>query len=345
MNIKDKEKFLELYNTSPEYKVVRENEKVKNNLHILCLSGSHAYGTSRPDSDVDIRGIVDVSMEYKLGVLSDWGTLTFSDTDTVIYSYKKFLHLIESCNPDTLVLLGQDKDDYLYLSELGEFLLDNYTVFLTPRNVYNSFVGYSNAQLRRLQLAELGRLESINKDTSDMKLSILNNAVYNMDTKYVTFDNHSADISFDISTDGEVSLNKFLVENISVNDFFEVARDIKNITSSFGQKGKRNNKKTDFKLNKHCMHLIRGMRTGTEVLETGKVRTYRKDDLPLLMSILHGEFMNSDGKMNSSFYDLVEEERRKADYAFEHTVIPMEVDMKKIMDINYQFMSYKFGLN
>ena len=68
-----------------------------------------------------------------------------------------------------------------------------------------------------------------------------------------------------------------------MDDLFDAVKDLKNITKSFDSAGKRNTKKTDFKLNKHCMHLIRGMLMGIEILQTGVVRTYRENDLPLAL--------------------------------------------------------------
>ena|GEM_PF-6700311 len=39
-----------------EYKFLNTNKHLKNNLIFLTFGGSHAYGTSTPESDVDIRG-------------------------------------------------------------------------------------------------------------------------------------------------------------------------------------------------------------------------------------------------------------------------------------------------
>ena len=54
MNQETKERIKKLVETGPEYESFREDDKVKNRLHMLCVSGSHAYGTGSPDSDIDI---------------------------------------------------------------------------------------------------------------------------------------------------------------------------------------------------------------------------------------------------------------------------------------------------
>ena len=346
----DVNKFRDLYNNAPEYESVRVNEKMNYGTHILCLSGSHAYGTSRPDSDVDIRAVVGLDKKHILDVNKDWGVLTFSETDTEIYSYKKFLNLISDGNPSILCLLGQEEDDYLYLSDIGKELVNNYFGLFTGKRVYDSFVGYSNSQLRRLELAELGRLDEYGnvisqKVIKDKKISILDNAVFNLETKYPTVKNENLDIEFDILNDNELLIKYFHAENISMVDMFECVKDLKNISNSFGSKGKRNKKKSLFKLNKHCMHLIRGLLMGTELLETGIIKTYRKEDLNILLSILHGDFMNENGTMNSSFYDLLTESRKKADYAYKNTVLPSEIDMEKMIYFSEKFMLDSLKLN
>lgn len=341
------EKFKTLYETSDEYKEVRENPKMQH-IHILCLSGSHAYGTAREDSDVDVRAVTGLDRARLLGAVPDWETTDFQSTDTSIYSYKKFLQLVLKGNPSILCLLGNDLDDYLYLSQEGRELVTNYDGLVLAKPVYDSFVGYSNGMLKRLELAELGRLDEYGNTVGSVllnskKIEILNNNLKLFYARYQSLQ-HEEDLSadFEIKEDGSVYVKDFSVKDVSMVDFFDMAKDLKNISSSFGTKGKRNTKKNDFKLNKHCMHLVRGLLMGNELLETGKIVTYRKQDLDLLLRILHGEFMGEDGKMHSSFYDLVDELKKKADYAFKHTVLPQKVDEEKWVYFHELFM--KSGL-
>ena len=74
------------------------------------------------------------------------------NTDTVIYSFNKMINLLLSCNPNTIELLGLSPDNYLYLNDIGQMLLDNKRLFLSKRAI-QSFGGYADAQLRRLQNA------------------------------------------------------------------------------------------------------------------------------------------------------------------------------------------------
>lgn len=340
MNQETYERIKNLVETAPEYKCLREHEKVKNKLHMLCVSGSYAYGTNRPDSDIDIRGFVSLDKPYAMGVMDDWETISFSETDTVIYSYRQMLRLIAKGNPDAIVLLGNDINDYLYLSDTARQMIENHTDFIGAKGIYNSFIGYANAQLRRLELAEIGRLAERRELVKDKKLSILNNAVYNMRTKYPTINGDNLNIEFEVPSDEneKVKIKKMGCTEINVDDFFDVARDMKNITNSFGKKGKRNDKKTDFQLNKHCMQTVRVMLMGSECLETGRVVTNREKNLPLLKEILNGKYMDNEGKMRPEFYELVDEVRKQADYAYNHTVLPLEPDVYKISELMYAFI-------
>lgn len=334
----DVDKFRRIYETDDAYKSVRENDKMKD-IHILCLSGSHAYGTARPDSDIDIRGVVGVKKSIALGVEADWYTVNFKETDTEIYSIKNFLSLIAKGNPSILCLLGNDIDDYLYLSKPGRMLVEDYDGLFTAKSVYNSFIGYANSRFRELELAELSKLNDTTNNTGNMliedkKIEILNNATSLFGIKYTTADNVSA--SYEI-LDDVVYIKDFSATNISMTDLFDVVKDLKNISSSFGKKGKRNKKKTDFKLNKHCMHLIRGLKIGIELLETGKIVTYRHADLDLLHSILNGDYMGNEGSMRNEFYELVDDLKKKADYAFKYSVLPNALNIDKLIEYSQIF--------
>ena len=327
------EKFRNVYETSDEYKEVREHDVMKFP-HIISLSGSHSYGTAREDSDIDIRAVVGINKTIAIGMDQDWGAIDFDKTDTTVYSYLKFLQLILKGNPSILCILGNDLDDYLYLSEEGKELVTNYSGLVLAKPVYDSFVGYSIGMLKRLELYELSKLNECTDTTNnikiaDKKVDILNNHINIAPSRYDTLLDNNIQARFEIK-DEETYVKDFHVKDISMIDFFDIVKELKNVSNSFGTKGKRNKKKTDFKLNKHCMHLVRGLLMGIELLETGKIVTYRKNDLELLHSILNGDYMESTGRMRTEFYDLVDDLRAKASYAFNNTVLVQEVDREKL---------------
>lgn len=336
------EKFRNVYETSDEYKEVREHDVMKFP-HIISLSGSHSYGTAREDSDIDIRAVVGIDKTIAIGMDQDWGAIDFDKTDTTVYSYLKFLQLILKGNPSILCILGNDLDDYLYLSEEGKELVTNYSGLVLAKPVYDSFVGYSIGMLKRLELYELSKLNECTDTTNnikiaDKKVDILNNHINIAPSRYDTLLDNNIQARFEIK-DEETYVKDFHVKDISMIDFFDIVKELKNVSNSFGTKGKRNKKKTDFKLNKHCMHLVRGLLMGIELLETGKIVTYRKNDLELLHSILNGDYMESTGRMRTEFYDLVDDLKAKASYAFNNTVLVQEVDREKLEYFYHMFLN------
>ena len=72
------------------------------------------------------------------------------ETDTTIYAFNKLITLLSNVNPNTIELLGLNKNQYLHISPIGQELLDNKKIFLSKR-VIHSFGGYATAQLRRFK--------------------------------------------------------------------------------------------------------------------------------------------------------------------------------------------------
>lgn len=146
---------------------------------LLVLSGSHAYGMARPESDVDLRGIAIPPAEYFHGYLRqfeqceeplprsfDVGGITLLDKiqalvgrtvpeteaiDSVVYDLRKFVGLCATCNPNLLEILWTDEDAQLYRTPLADLLLENRDLFLSTK-VRWSYSGYAMSQLKRLKL-------------------------------------------------------------------------------------------------------------------------------------------------------------------------------------------------
>ena len=86
------------------------------------------------------------------------------------------------------------------------------------------------------------------------------------------------------------------------------------------------------------MHLVRLLYTGTELLKTGIMHTYREKEHNLLMDIRNGKFQKDNHTFESSFFDLIDDLERKFKYAAEHSVLPAKPNMKRInefvMEVN-----------
>jgi len=106
-----------------------------------------------------------------------------------------------------------------------------------------------------------------------------------------------------------------------------------NIAKSYAKLGPRNAKALEAgKINKHSMHLIRLLRMSLDLLNEGKIITYRREDHDLLMSIRNGEFLSDDGKIREDFFDMVRELEEKLEKASKTTKLPDHPDYGRIDD-------------
>ena len=327
MTIQDIKKLIE----SSEYDFLRTNEHLSGKIGMLCLGGSLAYGTNLPGKgDVDVRGFAFEKEEEIIGLTQNFGQVVETNTDTTIYSFSKLIELLLSCNPNTIEQLGCKREHYLYLSPIAEELIDNRDMFLSKRCI-RSFGGYANQQLNRLENAlARDRLKQAKVEEH------LKRSMYSAVMKFNGLS--GADFKLEIDTSDKVDLDVELfcdlsLKSVSVRDLAELTSDLQNVLRTYKKFGKSRTMKDDKHLNKHAMHLVRLLLTGSELLETGKVNTYRGKDRDLLMSIRMGEYMAEDGTYKQEFYDdLVTPLMSRFEYAAENTSLPDEPDKHRIED-------------
>lgn len=156
---------------SPEYDFLRTNPLLGENIGLLALGGSHAYGTNIEGSDLDIRGMAINPTKQIFNLEKDFEQVIDTATDTTIYSLNKMTRLLMSCNPNTIEILGCKPEHYIYIGKYGQILLDNKVHFLSKKAI-DSFGGYANQQYNRLQHALLG-----NGNNDDMKLEMLKHSL------------------------------------------------------------------------------------------------------------------------------------------------------------------------
>ncbi len=144
---------------------------------LLAVTGSQAYGIAIEGvSDLDLKGVFIAAKSYYLGLkqieqLEGKGALgvftnregdrglskidlksdkfnLLQGNDFVIYELKKYLNLLKNANRNIQELLWLDS--YLYLHPLAKLLIKNREKFLTKK-VKSSYIGYANAQLRKVE--------------------------------------------------------------------------------------------------------------------------------------------------------------------------------------------------
>ena len=315
-----------------EYNFLKENKHLGKNIILLGLSGSYSYGTNNDKSDIDIRGIA-LNQKSDLIGMTEFDQYVDDKTDTCIYSFNKIINLLINCNPNTIELLGLNKEHYLFLSNIGKELLENKKMFLSKRAV-KSFGKYASAQLRRLENA-LAR-DSYNKKEKEVHIyNSVKNAMDDIVNRYKSFDKGLFDLYIDKSNRLDFETEIFADINLKhypLRDYKNILMEMNNIIKDYDKIRKRNNKKDDNHLNKHAMHLVRLFMMAIDILEKEEINTYRKNEQELLLSIRNGDYQKEDGSFNEDFYNLVSYYENKLEYASRNTSLPEEPNMKLIED-------------
>ena len=144
----NKQEILEKLN-SESYSFLKENKNLGDNIILLVIAGSHAYGLDTEDSDLDIRGIAMETDDVLYG-MNSFDLYEDKKTDTVIYSLKKFMGLAMKGSPNILELLYTRPSDILYISEEGKRLLENRELFLS-KAIYRTVRGFAKHSLQRIK--------------------------------------------------------------------------------------------------------------------------------------------------------------------------------------------------
>jgi predicted nucleotidyltransferase len=322
--------FKEILKT-PEYEFLKTNSHLGNNIILLGLGGSHAYGTNIAGSDVDIRGIAINTKEEILGS-ANFEQVVNNETDTTIYSIRKIISLLSSCNPNTIEMLGLKPEHYLYLSSIGQELLDNKKLFLSKRAKY-SFGGYAFSQLRRLDNKAARTIEQAEREQHI--LNSITAATYAWPDKYGCFKTGEGirlylDESEQENMDKEIFMDIHLT-GYPLRDYKAMWAEMKNVVADFDKIGHRNQNAIERgKLGKHMMHLVRLYLMCLDILEKEEIITFRENDISFLMDIRNGKFLDDNSQPLTEFYDMVNEYEKRLDYAVENTSLPDKPDYHKI---------------
>lgn len=334
-----------------EYDFLRNNKRLGNNIILLVLGGSRAYGVDDENSDIDIRGITLDCKEDLLGRVfvsenNPHEIIEDKETDTVIYTLSKFIELAAKGNPNILEMLGVREDDILYVSPLGRKILDNKHLFYSKKAVY-SLGGFGEMQLRRMENAiahdrapQARREEHLQKSVErfltaarGMFTPYGKNDIIELRIKQSDKEEYDKEIFVDLS-----------FKDYPLRDLHSIIKEMTDICRTYDTLGHKNSKKDDYHINKHAMHLVRLYIMGIEFIETGELHTHlmHEEDVNLLKSIKNGKFMLADGSYDKSFFEILDKLKIRYNRAIEECTLPEYCDKKALSLLKQELLINQF---
>lgn len=315
-----------------EYDFLRTDKHLGENIILIGLGGSHAYGTDNDTSDVDIRGCA-LNSKDEILCGENFEQVTDTATDTTIYSFKKLISLLTDCNPNTIEILGLKPEHYLYLSDIGRELLNNRKMFLSKKAV-STFSGYATAQFRRLdnKSARLADQSVLEKHI----LASIENAAENFREMYFQYPEDAIKLYIDDAVNHELDKEIFMditLRHYPLRDYKDMWNRMSKIVKDYWKMGKRNqNAVSHNKLGKHMMHLVRLYMMCIDILEKEEIITYRESEHQLLMDIRNGKFLDENRQPTEDFFELIENYKSRLEYAKNNTSLPELPDYDRIRE-------------
>lgn len=256
---------------------------------LLVRHGSQAYGTSTPESDLDVKGVAIPPSRYFTGFLHRFEQAEQKEkegdgVDLTIYDVRKFFLLAADCNPNIIEVLWVDPTDILHINAWGRLLIQHRDKFLSQK-AKHTFSGYAVAQLKRIKTHREWLLNPPKAKPDRVEFGL-------PETTLVGRDQMGVIEKF--ASKGTCDLEAQF--GSTVMDAYRRERSYHNALSRWNQyqtwKKTRNPERAALEEKfgydcKHGMHLVRLMRMCAEVLTVGQVRV-RRPDAEELLAIRNG---------------------------------------------------------
>lgn len=322
------EEIRELIKTK-QYDFLRNNPHLGENIILLGLGGSYAYGTNVEDSDVDIRGIA-LNTKDEILLSRPFEQVIDNTTDTTIYSFTKIVRLLTDANPNVLEMLFLEPEHYLYVNSVGAELLAKRDMFLSKKVVY-TFGGYARAQLSRLDNKTMQNMDQTGREIHILKS--IQNASQTYSDKYFDYPEDAINLYIDSAVRDDMETEIFMDINLRhypLRDYKCMWSEMHNIVKDYGKIGKRAKSALRRNINKHALHLVRLLTSSTQILTEGTLNTYRKQDHDFLMDIRNGKYTDENNQMTDEFFCIVDELEAKMKQAAAKSALPDKPDFKRI---------------
>lgn len=310
---------------------------VEANTLYRVVTGSTAHRLSVKTSDVDEKGLFQLPPSVYFTLEQEFETLVLHEpSDVEMHSLKKFVQLLRTQNPTVSEMIWTPEKNILVQSKQSDILRENRSLFLSS-NAYHSFGGYAKRQLMRIK----GGLDRL---TDEDKVVHLDDTVKNMirsfDAKYTEASNGTLSLNEVMLDEGTpTNLNLSIhYDRISLKQMNAMLSELAHALKSYNKMGNRNTRKSEGKLFKHAMHLIRLLLVGTELLNTGVLLVDCGKWKPLLLDIRNEKYTWDD------IFDMIATFSKELDDAYAHTDLPPTTDGDKIEELYRTILLDFYGL-
>ena len=110
--------------------------------------GSHAFGTSTPESDLDTLGVYVLEMDSYLSLVESPVQVSDERNDNRFYSLRNFLELAANANPNILDMLYLPDDCVLKTSPYWQMIQAKRNIFFTKK-VCQTYCEYAMGQIKK----------------------------------------------------------------------------------------------------------------------------------------------------------------------------------------------------
>jgi predicted nucleotidyltransferase len=269
----------------------------------LTLAGSHAHGTARADSDIDLRGVTRAPLSVRLSLFRSFEQIEFTvagsswqqplwhevlarlqvhptaagalstKTEAVVFEVAKFLRLCAEANPNALEILFADQRDWVFDTPAWRTIHAARSEFLT-RKVQQTYLGYGLSQLKRIRTHRSWLLTPPAAKPTRAAFGLPEQGTFSADdrARLTSLIESSSDTARSLPPDVLATLDaekRYLgaLKHWHAYETWQVERN-----PARAELERKHGYDT-----KHAAHLIRLMRMGLEVLLEGELRVRRPD--------------------------------------------------------------------
>lgn len=318
----------------------------------IFITGSHAYGMNLPTSDKDMKAIAILPPElmFKTGEPIETLVMHPDDferhpelmallgidvpTDFEIHTLGKFIELAKKGNPTILEMLFTEERFITKRTPQLDLLLQNKDKFLS-RAAINAFGGYARQQLIRIKHGVGMGLdssdESLTRDLYDSMSRIV-------DSFNVNHDGIAAMTQYDKTADEDQRISISFERAMYLPELIALLTEVKQCRETYMALNAKNRKKDEGKMLKHAAHLIRLLKSGLELAQTGRLNVYRRD-ATYLLEIRKGKHPIEE------VIEQATELFEQLDQSYPTTVLPALAETESINAIYSSIMSNYYGIN